>query len=118
MTPRWCEEQNGVFVPIIGKVIEAKNLTSEPTTWYDFMNKAKTQGKQVATREELLMLYRQKDEINAILKEHNGDLLEGWIGSSSEYNKLCEWFVHFDAGICTITYKYSSHMARAVAELQ
>lgn len=33
IAPRWCEEQNGVFVPLIGKVLEAKSLTSELMSW-------------------------------------------------------------------------------------
>lgn len=118
IAPRWCEEHNGIFVPIIGKIIEAKNLVApEPMNWYDFMNLAKTQGKQVATRKELIMLYRQKDEINAILKEHDGDLLEGRFGASSEYNKLCGWFIDFSYGFCIIIYKTDSFLARTVKEL-
>ena len=118
IAPRWCEEQNGVFVPLIGKVLEAKNLTSEPMTWYDFMDFAKAQGKQVATKEELLQLYLQKDEINAILKEHDGDLLEGWFGSSSEYYRGNEWIVNFGSGYCHYADKGNSNLARAVAALQ
>ena len=116
IAPRWCEEQNGVFVPLIGKVLEAKNLNPKPMTWYDFMAKAK--GKQIATKEELLQMYLQKDEINAILKEHDGDLLEGWFGSSSEFYRTFEWIVSFGSGYCYYTGKYSSFLARAVAALQ
>ncbi|MGM9737115.1 MAG: hypothetical protein ACI3ZT_01720, partial [Candidatus Cryptobacteroides sp.] len=118
IAPRWCEEQNGVFVPLIGKVLEAKKLTPEPMTWYDFMDLAKAQGKQVATKEELLQMYLQKDEINAILKEHDGDLLEGWFGSSSEYDSNHEWIVNFGSGNCVRTNKFNSYLARAVAALQ
>ncbi|MGM9767435.1 MAG: hypothetical protein ACI3Z0_03080 [Candidatus Cryptobacteroides sp.] len=118
IAPRWCEEKNGVFVPLIGKVLEAKNLAPEPMTWYDFMDLAKAQGKQVATKEELLQMYLQKDEINAILKEHDGDLLEGWFGSSSEYSRGNEWVVDFGSGHCYGTTKTLSYLARAVAALQ
>lgn len=118
IAPRWCEEKNGVFVPLIGKVLEAKNLTPEPMTWYEFMDLAKAKGKQIATKEELLQMYLQKDEINAILKEHDGDLLEGWFGSSSEYDRNNEWVVHFGSGGCGNASKYGSHLARAVAALQ
>lgn len=118
IAPRWCEEQNGVFVPLIGKVLEAKNLTSAPMPWYNFMDLAKAKGKQIATKDELLQMYLQKDEINAILKEHDGDLLEGWFGSSSEYNRSSDWVVYFGSGICYSTYKHISHSARAVAELR
>lgn len=30
-------------------------------------------------------MYSQKDDINKILKEHGGDILDNWFGSSSEY---------------------------------
>lgn len=118
IAPRWCEEQNGVFVPLIGKVLEAKNLAPEPMTWYDFMDLAKKQGKQVATKEELLQMYLQRDEINAILQEHGGDQLEGWFGSSSESFRVNEWIVDFGSGYCGTTSKTYSGLARAVAALQ
>lgn len=118
IAPRWCEEQNGVFVPLMGKVLEAKNLNPEPMTWYDFMDMAKAKGKQIATKDELLQMYLQKDEINAILKEHDGDLLEGWLGSSSEYNRYREWFVYFDSGFCGHTDKDYPVPARTVAPLR
>lgn len=118
IAPRWCEEQNGVFVPLIGKVLEAKNLTPELMNWYDFMDLARSKGKQVATIEELLQMWLQRDEINAILKEHDGDLLKGWFGSSSEYNRRGERIVHFDSGEISVAFKSYSSLVRAVVELQ
>lgn len=118
IAPRWCEEQNGVFVPLIGKVLEAKNLTPELMNWYDFMDLARSKGKQVATIEELLQMWLQRDEINAILKEHDGDLLEGWFGSSSEYNRRGERIVHFDSGEISVAFKSYSSLVRTVVELQ
>ena len=78
IAPRWCEEQNGVYVPLIGKVLEADNLAVEAMCYQDFMKLAQEQGKQVATKAELFQLFLQKDKINEILAEHGCDVLTGW----------------------------------------
>ena len=72
IAPRWCEEQNGVYVPLIGKVLEADNLAAEAMCYQDIMKLAQEQGKQVATRTELFQLFLQKDEINEILADCPG----------------------------------------------
>lgn len=60
----------------------------------------------------------QGEEINNILKEHNGDLLDNWFGSSSEYNSNNEWVVNFDSGCCSLTGKSGSNFSRAVVALK
>ena len=40
-------------------------------------------------KDEVLQMYLQRDEINKILKEHNGDTLAfDYFNSSSEFNSL------------------------------
>ena len=78
IAPRWCEEQNGVYVPIIGKVLEGYNLAVAPMCYEDIMKLAQEQGKQVATKAELFQLFLQEDEINEILAEHGCNVLTGW----------------------------------------
>lgn len=72
-----------------------------------FMEYAKTNRVEIATKEELLQMYSQKDEINKILKEHGGDILDNWFGSSSEHLSFYEWFVNFGSG----NWSYSSKQA-------
>lgn len=114
--PYWVEEQQGVYIPLIDKVLLKDNVPAMP---YDgFMKYAKTNGVQIATQDDLLQMYLQKDEINKILREHNGDMLDTWLGSSSEYGSNNEWFVNFGSGICDYTFKQYSFVSRAVVGLK
>ena len=47
-------------------------------------------------KDEVLQMYLQRDEINKILKEHDGDILDNWFGSSSEH-------LSFTSGSSTLT---------------
>ena len=78
--PYWVEEQQGVYIPLIDKVLLKNNVPEMP--YGDYMEYAKSNGVQIATKDELLQMYLQKDEINKILREHNGDMLDTWFGSS------------------------------------
>ena len=115
IAPYWIEEQQGVYIPLIDKVLLKDNVPSMP--YDDYMAYAMDNNTQIATKEELLQMYLQKEEINSILKEHNGDLLNDWFGSSSEYSSY-EWFVNFGSGNCLTTYKTYSNLSRAVMALR
>lgn len=114
--PYWVEEQQGVYIPLIDKVLLKDNVPAMP--YHDFMEYAKSNGVQIATRDELLQIYLQKDEINKILKEHNGDMLDTWFGSSSEYYSTRKWFVNFGSGYCGTTFEFNSYVSRAVVDLK
>lgn len=114
--PYWVEEQQGVYIPLIDKVL-LKN--SVPAMSYDdYMEYAKSNRVQIATKGELLQMYLQKDEINKILKKHGGDILDTWFGSSSESYSSYEWFVYFDSGYCFYADKSSPYVSRAVVKLK
>ena len=116
MPPRWIEEQQGIYIPLIDKVLLKDNVPGMP--YDDFMRYAEEHNVQIATKEELLQMYLQKEDINRILKEHNGDLLDIWFGSSSEYYSSNEWLVNFSTGYCTTTFKLHSYLSRAVVALK
>jgi len=116
ITPRWVEEQQGVYIPLIDKVLLKDNVPSMP--YDDYMKYAEEHNIQIATKEDLLQMYLQKEEINNILKEHNGDLLDAWFGSSSEYLSAYEWLVDFSSGYCYYAYKTNSDPSRAVVALR
>ena len=82
------------------------------------MEYAKTNEIKIVTRDDLLQMYLQKDEINKILKEHNGDMLDTWFGSSLEYNSLYVRFVHFSTGSCGVASKHYLSVSRAVVDLK
>lgn len=114
--PYWVEEQQGVYIPLIDKVLLKDNVPAMP--YDDFMEYAKTNGVQIATKDELLQMYSQKDDINKILKEHGGDILDNWFGSSSEHLSLYEWFVNFGSGNWSYSSKHYSYVSRAVVDLK
>lgn len=116
MPPRWIEEQQGIYIPLIDKVLLKDNVPGMP--YDDFMRYAEEHNVQIATKEELLQMYLQKEDINRILKEHNGDLLDGCLGSLSEYNPNLESLFNFSTGYCSNTDKKNPYISRAVVALK
>ena len=114
--PYWVEEQQGVYIPLIDKVLLKNNVPAMP--YDDFMKYEKTNGVQIATKDELLQMYLQKDEINKILRKHNGDMLDTWFGSSSKYGLYSKWLVNLGYGYCYYTTKYNYSVSRAVVDLK
>ena len=114
--PYWVEEQQGVYIPLIDKVLLKDNVPAMP--YGDYMEYEKSNGVQIATKDELLQMYLQRDQINKILEEHNGDMLDAWFGSSSKHGVYYEWNVNFDSGYCLYTRKIYSYVSRAVVDLK
>lgn len=114
--PYWVEEQQGVYIPLIDKVLLKDNVPA--MSYAKFIEYAKTNRVEIATKEELLQMYSQKDDINKILKEHGGDILDNWFGSSSEHLSLYEWFVNFGSGNWSYSSKHYSYVSRAVVDLK
>ncbi len=115
--PYWVEEQQGVYIPLIDKVLLKDNVPAMP--YDDFMEYAKTNGVQIATKDELLQMYLQKDKINKILKEHNGDTLAfAWFGSSSKSDSDMELVVHLGSGHCGLSYSDFYYPSKAVVDLK
>ena len=114
--PYWVEEQQGVYIPLIDKVLLKNNVPA--MSYYDYIEYAKSNGVQIATKDELLQMYLQRDQINKILKEHNGDIFNTWVGSSSEYNLYCVLIVTFGIGYCHNAFKSYPYVSRAVVDLK
>ena len=114
--PYWVEEQQGVYIPLIDKVLLKDNVPA--MSYAKFIEYAKINRVEIATKEELLQMYSQKDDINKILKEHGGDILDNWFGSSSEHLSLYEWFVNFGSGNWSYSSKHYSYVSRAVVDLK
>lgn len=114
--PYWVEEQHGVYIPLIDKVLLKNNVPEMP--YGDYMEYAKSNGVQIATKDELLQMHLQKDEINKILKKHGGDMLDTWFGSSSKYGLYSKWLVNLGYGYCYYTNKDNSSVSRAVVNLK
>ncbi|MBQ8482856.1 MAG: hypothetical protein IJ504_00965 [Bacteroidales bacterium] len=117
IAPYWSEQHNGVVIPLLNKVLDAKNLSKKPQNWLKNKELAEQAGKEWMTREDFHILYWQRNEINAILAEHEGDLLEGWFASSSECSNYHHWIVDFGSGNCYSTGKGYSDVARGLVVL-
>ena len=118
--PYWDEERGGVAIPLLGIVLDAKNLAKED--WSSARTLCAAAGQRMFTKSEAYILMWQKDEINAILKEHNGDLLDGWFWTDTEdedpeYSATYAWYVTFGSGYFSYSLKYSTYIVRAVAAL-
>ncbi len=101
---------------MIDKVLLKNNI---PAMSYDgYMKYAESNGVQIATKDELLHMYLQKDEINKILKKHGGDMLDTWFGSSSESVSGIKFVVHLGSGYCYTTDRIYCYVSRAVVDLK
>lgn len=117
LVPYWDEERQAVFVPVINKFVDAKRLTEEEVTWNEGMELAKKAGKELPSQHDMFALLLFKDEINAIIEEHGGDILEGWEWASSEYGAYYAWGVYFSNGVVSYVNKYLYYYVRAVAAI-
>ena len=117
IAPYWSPEHNGVVIPLLNKVLDLKNLSDQPRNWWENKELAEQAGKEWMTKEDFHILYWQRNEINEILAEHGGDLLEGWFGSSSECSDYYCWIVNFVSGICNFTLVTNSYVARGLVAL-
>lgn len=116
--PYWDEEHNGVFIPIINKVLNLKNLSPKEETWDKAMDLAKSVGKELPSQKEMLILSYYKDEINEILAHHDGDLLEDWYWSCLAINDTDALLISFNSNNCFgCFYKGYTGYARAVSSI-
>ena len=117
--PYWDEERGGVVIPLLGIVLDAKNIANDEN-WDSARTLCAAAGQRMFTKKEAYVLMWQKDEINAILKEHHGDLLDGWFWTDTEHEKYSAtgaWYVYFSTGGFNGTVKNYTCVVRAVAAL-
>lgn len=117
LVPYWDEERQAVFVPVINKFVDAKRLTEDEVTWEKGMELAKNAGKELPSQHDMFALLLFKDEINAIIEEHDGDILEGWEWASSEFTASFAWTVNFSGGHVNLNGKCTYLYVRAVAAI-
>lgn len=115
LKPYWDGKRQAVFVPVINKFLDAKRLTDEEVEWEEGMKLAKEAGKELPSQHDMFALLLFKDEINAIISVHGGDILEDWEWSSSECSAYYAWGVGFYDGYVNAGGKYNGYYVRAVA---
>lgn len=115
LKPYWDGKRQAVFVPVINKFLDAKRLTDEEVEWEEGIKLAKEAGKELPSQHDMFALLLFKDEINAIISVHGGDILEDWEWSSSEYSAGYAWNVYFNYGGVYYYSKCGYNYVRAVA---
>lgn len=98
-------------------VVALHDLGSE-MKWDDAMKAAEKEGMRLFTKDEGMLMFCFKDEINAALVELGGDPLseDDYYWSSSEYSQNGAWYVNFNNGYVNGLNKYYTYyIARGVA---
>ena len=88
--PVWDEERNGVYIPILNIVLQAKNLRYGIVNFHNWAKAnelAEAAGGRLFTRDEAYILLYWKDAINALLRERGGDPLDDWTWTGSSRMK-------------------------------
>lgn len=110
LRPTFIEGQ-GVFVPVINKVIAMKDeYDGRDVPW------SKAKG-LTATRDEWYIILYWKDEIDQLLKEHGGDPLIGWYWTDTEYQfySAYAWHVTLSYGLVIHYTKTGGNQVRLVS---
>lgn len=115
-TPFWSEEQRGVVVPTIGKVIPLFQPSEDRKTWHEAMKLAEELGQQLPTVEEWHEIRRHRNVINEILASKGGDTITAtYFWACTEGSQYYAWYVFFGSGYTYGNYKYSDFYARPLA---
>lgn len=115
-TPFWSEEQRGVVVPTIGKVIPLFQPTEDRKTWYEAMKLAEELGQQLPTVEEWHEIRRHRNVINENLASKGGDTITAtgfW--TSTECSQGSAMVVGFSSGYTVNSVKYNTCYCRPLA---
>ena len=116
ITPFWSEEQRGVVVPTIGKVIPLFQPTEDRKTWPEAMKLAEELGQQLPTVEEWHEIRRHRNVINEILASKGGDTIAGtYFWSCTEGSQHRAWYVYFGSGGTGYGSKYYDFCVRPLA---
>lgn len=116
LRPYWDAEHNGVFVPVINKIIQLKDL-SKDVAWEKAKKLAEEAGGELMSRKDADLIHFFLEDINRILTEHGGDPIESYHWTSQEYGAASAWGVSFGSGYVYSSYKFYGYAARAVVAL-
>ena len=118
--PFWSEAQDGVVLPVLGKVIPRMEPERSNLSWDEAMADAAAAGLTLPSIEELQYMRQHIDQINGLLLAHNGLRLPRdmhfWSGTEHLHNY--SWFVYSGSGCTYYTLKSATMYSRPLAEFQ
>ena len=107
--------EHGIYAGIAkGKKVYVK-LKDEPKqlTWEEAMEYPKD-GYHLPTKEELMIIYANKDIINKALVDNGGEPFKEDYWSSTEYSSYSSWLLYMGNGNITTDHKNSNYYVRPV----
>lgn len=86
-------------------LLDIRDLTDKEVNWDEAMKLAADNGVKLPTKQMWSLVGAFIDEINAVIKELGGDILENWYWSASEYNSNYAWIFRATSGYLGDDYK-------------
>lgn len=83
----WVHIKTGKYDFLLG----IRDLTDKKVNWDEAMKLAADNGVKLPTKQMWSLVGAFIDEINAVIKELGGDILENWYWSASEYDSDYAW---------------------------
>ena len=72
-------------------LLDIRDLTDKEVKWDEAMKLAASNGVKLPTKQMWSLVGAFIDEINAVIKELGGDILENWYWAASEYYSIYAW---------------------------
>lgn len=117
-TIKWNAEKFGVEIQTKGQHFAIDANPSMVMQWNDAVRFYKDNKEwRLPSREELLLVAANIDDVNAIIKKNGGHKMEGWFWASYEYNEFCAWRVPMGSGGTGNSSKNYGSYVRAVSAL-
>lgn len=79
-------------------LLDIRDLTDKEVKWDEAMKLAADNGVKLPTKQMWSLVGAFIDEINAVIKELGGDILENWYWSASEYSSGYAWIFNATSG--------------------
>lgn len=114
--PYWDESRKAVFVPVIDKWLDARNLSVHQESWTDAMKLAERVGEALPSQKEMFILLYYRSEINEILEKNGGDILDGWYWSSENCWGDEVWSADFSHGAVGYDNEITKNYVRAISD--
>lgn len=93
-------------------LLDIHNLADHEVKWEEAMQLAKDNGVTLPTKEMWSLVGAFLPEINAVIEQLGGDILDDWYWSASEYSSYYAWFFNANGGTLYNNYKMDGSSCR------